>query len=471
MLSDWQVRSQKGANMKKLWGGRFQSDTSSIMEDFNSSIAFDWKLYHYDIEGSKAHVKMLGKTGIIEKEEADIIISGLEDIESDIEKGLVEFSSKHEDIHMNIEVLLTEKIGPLGKKIHTARSRNDQVALDLKLYARQSVDKLSGLLREWIEGLVDKAEENIDTIMPGYTHLQRAQPISLAHFLMAHVEMARRDILRLESWKAIHNTMPLGSGALAGTSFPIDRQMIAEDLDFDMPTMNSLDGVSDRDFVIDLLSACSLGMMHLSRLCEELILWSSQEFAFVEMDDAYSTGSSMMPQKKNPDACELIRGKTGRVYGDLLTVLSMMKALPLAYNKDMQEDKEALFDGVETWTKALMVAKPMMKTLKIKKDNMLRATRQGFLNATDLADYLVKKGLTFRDSHRLVGEIVFDCIEKGIGLEDISLDDYKAYCDLIGEDIFDNIAIEACVESRQSLGGPSRDQVANHIEFVRGWNV
>ena len=376
--------------MKKLWGGRFQSDTSSIMEDFNSSIAFDWKLYHYDIEGSKAHVKMLGKTGIIEKEEADIIISGLEDVESDIEKGLVEFSSKHEDIHMNIEVLLTEKIGPLGKKIHTARSRNDQVALDLKLYARQSVDKLSGLLREWIEGLVDKAEENIDTIMPGYTHLQRAQPISLAHFLMAHVEMARRDILRLESWKAIHNTMPLGSGALAGTSFPIDRQMIAEDLDFDMPTMNSLDGVSDRDFVIDLLSACSLGMMHLSRLCEELILWSSQEFAFVEMDDAYSTGSSMMPQKKNPDACELIRGKTGRVYGDLLTVLSMMKALPLAYNKDMQEDKEALFDGVETWTKALMVAKPIMKTLKVKKDNMLRATRQGFLNATDLADYLVK---------------------------------------------------------------------------------
>ena len=376
--------------MKKLWGGRFQSDTSSIMEDFNSSIAFDWKLYHYDIEGSKAHVKMLGKTGIIEKEEADIIISGLEDVESDIEKGLVEFSSKHEDIHMKIEVLLTEKIGPLGKKIHTARSRNDQVALDLKLYARQSVDKLSGLLREWIEGLVDKAEENIDTIMPGYTHLQRAQPISLAHFLMAHVEMARRDILRLESWKAIHNTMPLGSGALAGTSFPIDRQMIAEDLDFDMPTMNSLDGVSDRDFVIDLLSACSLGMMHLSRLCEELILWSSQEFAFVEMDDAYSTGSSMMPQKKNPDACELIRGKTGRVYGDLLTVLSMMKALPLAYNKDMQEDKEALFDGVETWTKALMVAKPIMKTLKVKKDNMLRATRQGFLNATDLADYLVK---------------------------------------------------------------------------------
>ena len=265
--------------------------------------------------------------------------------------------------------------------------------------------------------------------------------------------------------------MPLGSGALAGTSFPIDRHMTAKDLGFEMPSMNSLDGVSDRDFVIDLLGACSVGMMHLSRLCEELIIWSSQEFVFVEMDDAYSTGSSMMPQKKNPDACELIRGKTGRVYGDLLTVLSMMKALPLAYNKDMQEDKEALFDGVETWTKALMVAKPMMKTLKVKKDNMLRATRQGFLNATDLADYLVKKGLTFRDSHRLVGEIVFDCIEKGIGLEDISLDDYKAYCDLIGEDIFDNIAIEACVESRQSLGGPSRDQVVNHIEFVRGWNV
>ena len=453
--------------MKKLWGGRFQSETSNIMEDFNSSIGFDWKLYHYDIEGSKAHVKMLAETGIISREEAGLIIGGLEAIEADIDQGLVEFTSKHEDIHMNIEALLIEKIGQVGKKIHTARSRNDQVALDLKLYARQSVDKLSGLLREWIDILVNMAEENIDTIMPGYTHLQRAQPISLAHFLMAHVEMARRDLLRLESWKSIHNTMPLGSGALAGTSFPIDRHMTAKDLGFEMPSMNSLDGVSDRDFVIDLLGACSVGMMHLSRLCEELIIWSSQEFAFIEMDDAYSTGSSMMPQKKNPDACELIRGKTGRVYGDLLTVLSMMKALPLAYNKDMQEDKEALFDGVETWTKALMVAKPMMKTLKVKKDNMLRATRQGFLNATDLADYLVKKGLTFRDSHRLVGEIVFDCIEKGIGLEDISLDDYKAYCDLIGEDIFDNIAIEACVESRQSLGGPSRDQVVNHIEFVR----
>ena len=372
--------------MKKLWGGRFQSETSNIMEDFNSSIGFDWKLYHYDIEGSKAHVKMLAETGIISREEAGLIIGGLEAIETDIDQGLVEFTSKHEDIHMNIEALLIEKIGQVGKKIHTARSRNDQVALDLKLYARHSVDKLSGLLREWIDILVNMAEENIDTIMPGYTHLQRAQPISLAHFLMAHVEMARRDLLRLESWKPIHNIMPLGSGALAGTSFPIDRHMTAKDLGFEMPSMNSLDGVSDRDFVIDLLGACSVGMMHLSRLCEELIIWSSQEFAFIEMDDAYSTGSSMMPQKKNPDACELIRGKTGRVYGDLLTVLSMMKALPLAYNKDMQEDKEALFDGVETWTKALMVAKPMMKTLKVKKDNMLRATRQGFLNATDLAD-------------------------------------------------------------------------------------
>lgn len=453
--------------MKKLWAGRFQSDTSNLMDDFNSSISFDWKLYHYDILGSKAHVMMLAKTGIIQFEQAEKIIKGLEEIEDDINKGLIEFSSEMEDIHMNIESLLTEKIGPLGKKLHTARSRNDQVALDLKLYSRDCVNKLISLLINWINVLINIAQENLDTLMPGYTHLQRAQPISFSHYLMAHVEMAKRDILRLKSWKSIHNTMPLGSGALAGTTFSIDRNMVADSLNFDYPTMNSLDGVSDRDFVIDLLSSCSLGMMHLSRLCEDLIIWSSQEFSFIEMDDAYSTGSSMMPQKKNPDACELVRAKTARVYSDLFSLLSMMKALPLSYNKDMQEDKEALFDGVETWMKSLKIITSVMNTIKIKKKNMLDATKGGFLNATDLADYLVKKGIAFRDSHKIVGQIVFDCIKKGINLDDLSLKEFKNYCELIQEDVFDAINIFSCIENRKSIGAPSSQKVKEHIDFIK----
>lgn len=453
--------------MKKLWAGRFQSETSNLMDDFNSSISFDWKLYHYDIEGSKAHVRMLANTGIINFDQADIIINGLEKIEEDINKGLVDFSPEMEDIHMNIEFLLTKKIGPLGKKLHTARSRNDQVALDLKLYSRDCVDKLISLLINWINVLINIAEKNIDTLLPGYTHLQRAQPISLAHYLMAHVEMAKRDILRLKSWKSIHNTMPLGSGALAGTTFPIDRYMLCDFLNFDYPTMNSLDGVSDRDFVIDLLSSCSLGMMHLSRLCEDLIIWSSQEFSFIEMDDAYSTGSSMMPQKKNPDACELIRGKSARVYSDLFSVLSMMKALPLAYNKDMQEDKEPLFDGVETWMKSLKIITSVINTLKINKKKMFDATKGGFLNATDLADYLVKKGIAFRDSHKIVGQIVFDCIKKGLSLEDLSLQEYKNYCELIEDDVFDAINIFSCIENRKSMGAPNYKKVKEHINFIK----
>ncbi|MEG0250509.1 MAG: argininosuccinate lyase [Peptostreptococcus sp.] len=453
--------------MEKLWGGRFQKDTDKLMEDFNSSISFDSKLYAYDIQGSIAHATMLGSTGIIEKSEAEKIINGLKEIKEDIEAGKVEFSKKHEDIHMNIEVLLTEKIGETGKKLHTARSRNDQVALDLRLYARDSVIDLSELLKKWMEALTNLAEKNLNTIMPGYTHLQRAQPISFAHNLMAYAEMAKRDYQRLESWIDIHNVMPLGSGALAGTTFPIDREMTSKLLGFDGPCMNSLDGVSDRDYIIDLLSAASTGMMHLSRLCEEIILWSSQEFSFIELDDAYSTGSSMMPQKKNPDAAELVRGKTGRVYGDLMSILTTMKGIPLAYNKDMQEDKECLFDGVETWSKCLSIMIAMIETLKVCKEKMLAASKGGFTNATDLADYLVKKGIAFRDAHKITGEIVFECIQKNISLGEFTLENYKNYSQLIEEDIYEDIDVRHCVEYRNSIGGPNAGQVQRSIENIR----
>lgn len=453
--------------MQKLWGGRFQKNTDELMEDFHSSIKFDKKLYKYDIQGSIAHAKMLGATGIITEEESKKIVEGLYEILDDIESGKVKFSSKHEDIHMNNEVLLIKKIGDIGKKLHTARSRNDQVAVDVRLYAKDSVSHIKDLLKEWIEVLIEVAEKNIDTILPGYTHLQRAQPISFAHQIMAHVEMAKRDIKRLDAWMDIHDVMPLGSGALAGTTFPIDRNMTSEILGFSSPCMNSLDGVSDRDFIIDLLSSASVGMMHLSRLCEEIILWSSQEFNFVEMDDSYSTGSSMMPQKKNPDAAELVRGKTGRVYGDLFTILTVMKGLPLAYNKDMQEDKECLFDGVETWIKCLSIMTPMVKTMKINKDQMLKAANGGFTNATDLADYLAKKGVPFRDSHKITGEIVFDCITKNKSLNDLTIDEYRSYSNLIDEDIYDAIDVKNCAELRKSIGGPNSEVVKKHIESVK----
>lgn len=449
--------------MEKLWGGRFQKNTDELMEDFHSSIKFDQKLYKYDIMGSIAHATMLGETGIITKEEAEKIVVALNEIKDDIEAGRVEFSSKHEDIHMNNEVLLIEKIGDTGKKLHTARSRNDQVAVDVRLYAKDSVEHIKALLIEWVEALLDVAKKNLDTILPGYTHLQRAQPISFAHQLMAHAEMAKRDIQRLDSWKNIHDVMPLGSGALAGTTFPIDRNITCELLGFSSPSLNSLDGVSDRDFIIDLLSNASVSMMHLSRLCEEIILWSSQEFEFIELDDAYSTGSSMMPQKKNPDAAELVRGKTGRVYGDLFTILTVMKGLPLAYNKDMQEDKECLFDGVETWIKCLSIMTPMIKTMKVKKDKMLGAAKGGFTNATDLADYLTKKGVPFRDSHKITGEIVFDCIKMGKNLDDLTLDEYKSYSNLIDEDIYEAIDVKNCAALRKSIGGPNEDMVKLHI--------
>lgn len=452
--------------MKKLWGGRFQKDTNKLMEDFNSSIWFDSKLYYYDIIGSQAHAKMLGKVGIITQKEADMIIEGLSVVKADIEAGKVEFTTKHEDIHMNNEVLLTEKIGEVGKKLHTARSRNDQVAVDLRLYTRDAVEEIKRSLIELLGVVVKLSKNNIDTIMPGYTHLQRAQPITFAHHMMAYTEMIIRDIKRLESWNNIHNLMPLGSGALAGTTFPIDREYVAELLDFDGPCRNSLDGVSDRDYVIDLLYYASVGMMHLTRLCEEIILWSSQEFGFVELDDGYSTGSSMMPQKKNPDAAELIRGKSGRVYGDLMSILTTMKGLPLAYNKDMQEDKECLFDGVETWLKCINIMTPMLDTMKICSDKMLEATKGGFTNATDLADYLVKKGIAFRDAHKITGEIVYYCITKKMSLDDMKLDEYKEFSSLIEEDIYEAIDIRNCVEYRKSIGGPNRQQVLDHINYI-----
>lgn len=457
--------------MQKLWGGRFQKDTDSLMEDFHTSIEFDRKLYKQDIQGSIAHATMLGTEGIITKEEANAIIRGLEAIKKEMDEGKFVFDKKYEDIHMNIEAALIRKLGDTAKKLHTARSRNDQVALDLKMYARESVQEIRELLLKWIEILTDKAEKNLDVIMPGYTHLQRAQPVSFAHWLTAHAEMAKRDCLRLTSWSEIHNTLPLGSGALAGTTFPINREQTANLLGFASPCDNSLDGVSDRDYALDLLYNCSMGMMHLSRICEEIVLWSSAEFAFIELDDAYSTGSSMMPQKKNPDAAELVRGKAGRVYGDLLSLLTVMKGLPLAYNKDMQEDKESLFDGVETWIKCLHIMIPMVETMSAKSDKMMEACRQGFINATDFADYLVKKGISFRDAHRITGEIVLDCIYKKIGLEELSLAEYKTYSEVIEEDIFDSIKIEQCVNGRKSFGGTNTSRIKRHIlslkEFIR----
>ena len=453
--------------MEKLWGGRFQKETSKLMEDFNSSIGFDYKLYHYDIIGSIAHANMLGKTGIITEKEAEIIIKGLKEVESDIEHGKVDFKTENEDIHMNIEVMLTDKIGNIGKKLHTARSRNDQVALDVRLYTRDAVINIIELLEEWIKALIEVSEKNIDAVMPGYTHLQRAQPISFAHNIMAYAEMAKRDILKLKSWLKIHNVMPLGSGALAGTTFPIDREMVAKELGFEKICMNSLDGVSDRDFIIDFLAYASAGMMHLSRMCEELIIWSSQEFNFIEIDDQYSTGSSMMPQKKNPDAAELVRGKTGRVYGDLMTILAIMKGLPLAYNKDMQEDKECLFDGVSTWMKCIKIMIPMIKTMKINRKNMLNAAKGGFTNATDLADYLVRKGIAFREAHRITGEIVYYCIKNHKNIEDMSLEEFGEFDENIDADVYESIDIVNCCKTRNSVGGTSFTQIKNSIENMK----
>ncbi len=456
----------KGSNAK-LWGGRFTKNASSLLDQFNASIDFDKKLYKYDIEGSIAHGKMLGKTNIITMEESEIIIDGLEAILKDIEDGKVEFKLELEDIHMNIEQLLIDKIGVLGKKLHTARSRNDQVALDIRLYLRDEVGVISSLLIDLLTSISKIAESHIGTVIPGYTHLQRAQPITLGYHMLAYFQMFKRDYERLiDSMKRI-NIMPLGSGALAGTTYDSDRYFLAEELGFDSISENSLDAVSDRDFIIEFISTASTIMMHLSRFCEELIIWNSAEFDFIEMDDAYSTGSSIMPQKKNPDIAELIRGKTGRIYGNLMNILTIMKGLPLAYNKDMQEDKPPLFDTVDNVKDCLEIFNAMVITITFKKESMKKATKKGFMNATDVADYLTKKGVPFRGAHEIVGGIVLYCIENEKNIDDLSINEFQNFSSVFGEDILEAVNIENCIESKVSKGSTSKKSVLEMLESAK----
>ena len=452
--------------MDKLWAGRFLTALDKTADDFNSSISFDSKMYKQDINGSVAHATMLASKGIISKEDAETIIEGLGSILADIESGALQFDLNAEDIHMFIESELTNRIGECGKRLHTARSRNDQVALDLRLYLRDENDEVISLVKNLIEALKTQAEANKDAIMPGYTHLQRAQPITFGHHLMAYAMMFIRDLQRIKDALKRMNQSPIGCCALAGTTYDTDRDFEASLLGFDSVTLNSLDGVSDRDFALELLSAYATMMMHLSRLSEEVVLWSSWEFKFVELSDAYSTGSSIMPQKKNPDMAELIRGKTGRVYGDLMTLLTVMKGLPLAYNKDMQEDKECIFDALETVKMCLGVAAPMIATMTVLRDNMINAASKGFINATDLADYLVKKGMPFRSAYKLVGQTVAYCIEKNTVLEKLPFESYKELSDLFEEDVYDEISLETCVNKRISKGGTSVESVEAQIKYV-----
>ena len=452
--------------MEKMWAGRFEKALDKLADDFNSSIHFDKKLYKHDILGSMKHATMLSAVGILTAEELSKILEGLSSILSDIESGALPFDEDAEDIHMFVEAELTRRIGDTGKKLHTARSRNDQVALDLRLYMRDAADEISDMIRSLISVIVKKAEENVETIMPGYTHLQRAQPITFAHHLLAYAMMLLRDLSRLSDAKDRMNYSPLGSCALAGTTYPTDRDMVARELGFKGIMMNSIDGVSDRDYCIEFLSAFSTVMMHLSRFSEEIILWSSWEFKFVELDDSYTTGSSIMPQKKNPDMAELVRGKCGRVYGNLFATLTMLKGIPLAYNKDMQEDKEAIFDSVDTLKKCLGVFIPMIDTMKPIKENMYAASKKGFINATDLADYLTKRGLPFRSAYKIVGTIVGRCVKEGITLDELSLDDYKSYSDVFDSDLYDEISLETCVRKRISRGSTGYDSVKEQIKYV-----
>ena len=450
--------------MAKLWGGRFSKATDTLVDDFNSSIRFDSRMYVQDIEGSMAHAEMLGRQGIIDKKDADLIVKTLAEIKKDIDDGKIEFLIDAEDIHMNIETILISRIGDVGKRLHTGRSRNDQVALDTRMYLRTQIDEISALCDDLKKTLLNIADNNLDTIMPGYTHLQKAQPITLAHHVMAYYEMLRRDCSRLNDCRKRLNVMPLGSGALAGTTYPLDREFVAEKLGFDGITVNSLDGVSDRDFVCELAFDLSMIMTHLSRFSEEIILWSSNEFGFIDLDDAYSTGSSIMPQKKNPDVAELVRGKSGRVYGSLMGLLTMMKGIPLAYNKDMQEDKKQIFDAIDTVKMCLPVFSKMLATMKIKKDAMLKGAKGGFTNATDVADYLVKHGLPFRDAHAVVGRIVAYCIEKDTVIDALSLEELKSFSELINEDIYTEISLETCVNQRKLVGGPAMDTMKKIID-------
>ena len=451
----------------KLWAGRFQKETDTLVNNFNSSINFDARLYKQDIAGSIAHATMLGKQGIIEQAEADKIISGLKAILADIEAGEVEFTMDNEDIHMNIEAILTQRIGDTGKRLHTSRSRNDQVAVDFRLYVKEEIPTIINQVLDLEQVLIQKAEENLSTVMPGYTHLQRAQPTTFAHYTMAYANMFRRDVTRLEDCLERLDECPLGAGALATSTYPVDRQMTAKLLGFAKPTENSMDSVSDRDYAIEFLSACSILMMHLSRFAEEIILWCSWEFKYADLDDAYSTGSSIMPQKKNPDVAELVRGKTGRVYGDLMTLLTVMKALPLAYNKDMQEDKEPVFDAIDTVEMCLPVFGAMLQTLTIRPKNMAKAAAGGFINATDCADYLVKKGMPFREAYMIVGRLVNMCIRSGENLETLTLRDFRAISDLFDSDVYEALELKHCVHERKVYGGPSKDDVTRQIQYIK----
>ena len=452
--------------MDKMWAGRFEKALDKQADDFNSSIHFDKKMYAQDIRGSIEHALMLSTCGIIAKEEYEKIVEGLTSILDDLNNGMLAFDENAEDIHMFVEAELTKRIGDAGKRLHTARSRNDQVALDLRLYMRDEVTKIIAMLKELISAVLEKAQENKKSIMPGYTHLQRAQPITFAHHLLAYCMMLLRDVTRLTDALKRMNYSPLGSCALAGTTYNTDREMVAKNLGFDGICQNSIDGVSDRDYCIELESAFSVIMMHLSRFSEEIILWSSWEFKFIELDDSYTTGSSIMPQKKNPDMAELVRGKTGRVYGDLMATLTMLKGLPLAYNKDMQEDKEAIFDATETVQKCISVFIPMIKTMKALPENMYNAAKRGFINATDLADYLTKKGMPFRSAYKIVGTIVGECVKKNITLDEMSLEEYKAHFEVFDKDLFNEISLETCVAKRISKGSTGYESVDEQIKYV-----
>ena len=454
----------------KLWGGRFTKEENQLVHNFNESISFDQKFYRQDIAGSIAHVTMLAKQGILTEEDRDAIIAGLKSIREDIDNGTLKITTESEDIHSFVEANLIERIGDAGKRLHTGRSRNDQVALDMKLYTRDEIDETDALLKGLLEVLLKLMEDNLHTYMPGFTHLQKAQPVTLAHHVGAYYEMFRRDRGRLADIRKRMNYCPLGSGALAGTTYPLDREYTAELLDFDGPTLNSMDSVSDRDYLIELLAALSTIAMHLSRFSEEIIIWNSNEYRFVEMDDSYSTGSSIMPQKKNPDIAELVRGKTGRVYGALMSLLTTMKGIPLAYNKDMQEDKELSFDAMDTAKGCLALFNGMLATMKFNKEKMHDSANKGFTNATDAADYLVNHGVPFRDAHGIVGRIVLYCLDKKIAIDDMSLDELKAICPVFEEDIYEAISMETCVNKRLTVGAPGKDAmekvIALHKEYL-----
>lgn len=455
--------------MAQLWGGRFRQSTDDLVYAFNASINFDKRLYRQDIKGSMAHAKMLGRCGIISSEDADAILKGLEGILVDIEEGKLEITPEYEDIHSFVEAVLTERIGDAGKRLHTGRSRNDQVALDMKLYVRDEIHDTKSRILELLEVLLNHMENNADTYMPGFTHLQKAQPVTLAHHFGAYFEMFRRDFSRLSDTGDRLNECPLGSGALAGTTYPLDRDFTASELGFDCPTRNSMDSVSDRDYLIEYLNDLSLIMMHLSRLSEEIIIWNSNEYGFVELDDTYSTGSSIMPQKKNPDIAELIRGKTGRVYGDLMSLLTVMKGIPLAYDKDMQEDKEAAFDAIDTTNGCITLMTGMLKSMNFNKEVMEASAIRGFSNATDAADYLVGKGVPFRDAHKYVGEIVLFCIDNGISIEEMKLDDLKGICPSFEEDVYEAVTLKSCVDRRITKGAPGSSAMQDEINVSRKW--